>query len=200
MVKALKNPPTESITFAISIAEYFSRPYVVEGFSKRFGEDVPTENHAYILAPKSSRLKQEDKVDCTGGEVVRALNKHSTPRILEALQIRNEIFDKTLQANCSELKIIRPYPTHLLTVVELPFDLNHEDAAFFRKELEKVKSGPILTISHQKGPCPALEWSEEDGRYWCSLIDEFSEDEKKNGLKLGRGCGRPDSPWRQHMN
>jgi hypothetical protein len=71
---------------------------------------------------------------------------------------------------------------------------------FFKKELEKVKSGPILTIAHQSAPCPALEWSEEDGRYLCSLIDEFSEDEKKNGLKLGRGCGRPDSPWRAHMN
>ena len=50
-----------------------------------------------------------------------------------------------------------------------------------------------------KAPCPALVWNEKDGRTSCSIIEEFTEDEKKHGLKLGRGCGRPDSPWREQM-
>jgi len=48
-------------------------------------------------------------------------------------------------------------------------------------------------------PCPYVVWSEEDGRYWCSIFDEFDEIELKEGLYYGLGCNDPLNAWRKEM-
>ena len=48
-------------------------------------------------------------------------------------------------------------------------------------------------------PCPYLQWSEKDNRYWCSLVQEFDEVELKEGLHLGLGCNNPFNEWRKRM-
>jgi len=51
-------------------------------------------------------------------------------------------------------------------------------------------------IKRLQAPCPYLEWSEEDQRYWCSIIDELTDEDKIGGLHLNQGCNHPYNEWR----
>ena len=43
------------------------------------------------------------------------------------------------------------------------------------------------------------KWSEEDGRFWCGIIDELTAEEKSSGLHVGLGCNHPYNEWRKRM-
>ena len=105
-----------------SIARYFTRPYVVEGFSKRFGER-PLGGFSYILLPED----QVEIIDATGattsavfGEVLKSAIEYSTDKIDALYAWRNKEFDRVMQEVSPDVKIVRPSDTSIITLLEMP--------------------------------------------------------------------------------
>lgn len=106
-----------------SIGRYFSRPYIIEGFSKRFG-DEPTGHLAYVYVPKDNTyvLFTDEEKNCACSEILKAAYKHSTVPAIDELRERNGAFDRGMNDANPDVKIIRPSPTNLITLLELPSD------------------------------------------------------------------------------
>ena len=105
-----------------SIGRFFTKPYVVEGFSKRFG-DNPLGFISYVLVPESDKFlkpKVSQEEACLCGYLVEVAYKHSTAPAIEELRKRNIAFDEGVRSKCPEVRIIRPSETHLITLLELP--------------------------------------------------------------------------------
>jgi len=104
-----------------TIARHFTRPYVIEGFSKRFG-DAPLGYLSYILLP-------EDKVGSIGasgtgsalfGTVLGAAMEYSTEKVEAVYRERNAEFDRVMNETSPGVKITRPSDTHIVTLLEMP--------------------------------------------------------------------------------
>jgi len=123
-----------------SIAEDFSRPYVVEGFSKRFGFfekregdtarlcDLQLGELSYILVPEDDRceLAFGEEKSALYGEALRAAIKYSDWSINNIFRARNFKFSRIMADIFPEAEVIRPSDTSMVSLLELPadFDLN----------------------------------------------------------------------------
>ncbi|MBI2572380.1 hypothetical protein HYV86_00830 [Candidatus Woesearchaeota archaeon] len=106
-----------------SIARYFTRPYVLEGFTKRFGDEL-FDDFSYVVAPEGERLYLEGCVgemcNSYAGYRLHLALQYATQPALDELEKRNKIFDRILseRAPNAPVKIVRPSPTHLTTLLE----------------------------------------------------------------------------------
>jgi DNA-binding transcriptional MocR family regulator len=140
-----------------SIGTHFSRPYVIEGFSKRFG-DTFFGDMSYVLSPeggKSFSFNYIDKLKYMRGEELKQVYDHCSVQAITELGIRNLAFDKGLHQTCPEAKITRPSPTHITSLIELPKKYRDDSYVFFQSAL---KEGLIVT------PIKAF-YPGEDGSY-----------------------------------
>lgn len=125
-----------------SIAEDFSRPYVVEGFSKRFGFfgkrvkettnlcDLQLAGLSYILVPEDDRceLVFEEERSALYGEVLRAAMKYSDQNINNMLGVRNLKFSRIMAQVFPEAEVIRPSDTSMISLLELPGDFDFDSS------------------------------------------------------------------------
>jgi len=111
-----------------SIAKHLTRPYVVEGFSKRFGENSPLAvDTSYVVVPEGVEFIEtnceDDSGSChlvTGGIIKASLSYLSEPIMAEYLR-RNEAFDSGFAYSFDiSAKLIRPSSTHITSIIELP--------------------------------------------------------------------------------
>ncbi|GEM_PF-5746661 len=108
-----------------SIGIYFSRPYIVEGFSKRFGDEPIGEVSAYTILPKDvsgKKFRSEANIakKTVVAELMRMAFAYSEKPAIEELTARNRIFSDRLLSHDGDIKVYRPSESHLLTVLELP--------------------------------------------------------------------------------
>lgn len=122
-----------------SMAEYFTRPYLVEGFSKRFG-DEPFGRLSYILLPEKSGWRSPSRGTISRifspafGELLHAACEHSTEPAIEELRARNQAFDEGIHVHCPDVEIKRPSDSHIVSLVLLPGEF-HGNAGAFRYAL-----------------------------------------------------------------
>ncbi|MFC1801288.1 hypothetical protein ACFLZB_02400 [Nanoarchaeota archaeon] len=105
-----------------SFGEYFSQAYVVEGFSKRFGE-LPLGKFSYVLIPEGGVYLEPSftpRNTCLEVGIIQAALKHSTEPAIEELKKRNKTFDEGLRSVCPEAQIVRPSESYLISLVRLP--------------------------------------------------------------------------------
>jgi len=104
-----------------SIGEYFTRPYIVEGFSKRFGE-YPLGNKAYVLVPEDDLVVRGEhaKEERLCGGILELAYRYSTEHISEELRARNSAFDSGIYVHNPNIVILRPSDTHLISLLILP--------------------------------------------------------------------------------
>lgn len=108
-----------------SIARYFTNPFVVEGFSKRFG-DNPLGQLSYILLPPGSQ-------DGSGAmhpvfwndasflrKVLDAAFQYSSTPAIEELRRRNKAFRRNLGPLPEEVRLIQSSPTHITSLLDIP--------------------------------------------------------------------------------
>lgn len=128
-----------------TIARHFTQPYVIEGFSKRFGDDIGS--YSYVLAPKKSKYSVEQppsNFNFLMGDIMKAFGFIERPAIDE-LEARNRAFDSGLIASDSGLRVIRPFPTSLISLIELPQDSKLNADEFTKKmyDAEHVSTNPL---------------------------------------------------------
>ncbi|MDO8642853.1 MAG: hypothetical protein Q7R76_04700 [Candidatus Woesearchaeota archaeon] len=132
-----------------SIARFFTRPYVVEGFSKRYG-DEPLGDVSYILAPDApSAKKMKMSVTSTPeyetgryvrGSLLQLAYHNATASALAELKRRNEAFDNGLHLFAPpETTVVRASPCAITSLVRLP-----EHCRYTGTELEKELKGEMV--------------------------------------------------------
>ena len=105
-----------------TIARYFSRPFVVEGFSHRFGEN-PLGALSYVLLPEGDIYLDSDKSreqDCICPEVLKLAFKYSSRPIFEQLVVRNRAFDKGIRETFPDIEIVRTHEGSITSIVTMP--------------------------------------------------------------------------------
>lgn len=107
-----------------SVGRFFTRPYIVEGMSKRFG-DEPFGRISYCLAPEKvgfpdKYLLNGDSYSLLFGSGIDMALQHSSTPALNELEKRNKAFDDGMRKEWKDAKITRPSPTCLVSLVELP--------------------------------------------------------------------------------
>ncbi len=103
-----------------SIAAYFSRPYVVEGFSHRFGEN-PLSNISYIIVPEGNNTVQSEKIKtCLCAELLKEAYQYATEPVLEELAERNRLFDESIRNEMPDLNVYRASDSNITGTIELP--------------------------------------------------------------------------------
>jgi aspartate/methionine/tyrosine aminotransferase len=106
-----------------SAARLLSRPYVVEGFSKRFGE-YPFGTISYVLVPEDDKIVRRIAgiyFPCLCGEYLQAAFKQEGKAMME-LRRRNEALDKGLKETFPEIRPQRPGDAYLLALLHIPND------------------------------------------------------------------------------
>lgn len=119
-----------------SIGTHFSNPFIVEGFSKRFGDGVLSDI-SYVVKPKNEeRVKARnpsDRVQIAQKAVIAfALEKtysHYSPLVIEELERRNKAFDEGL-CTYSDAVVSRPSSSHLTSLVEIPAECHLDSDQF----------------------------------------------------------------------
>jgi aspartate/methionine/tyrosine aminotransferase len=115
-----------------SIAAYFSRPYVVEGFSHRFGEN-PLGNISYIIVPEGNNTVQSEKIKtCLCAELLKVAYQYATESVLEELAERNRLFDESIRKAMPDLNVYRASDSSISGTVELPESVSTDAAGFAR--------------------------------------------------------------------
>ncbi|MBI2112542.1 aminotransferase class I/II-fold pyridoxal phosphate-dependent enzyme [Candidatus Woesearchaeota archaeon] len=103
-----------------TIAASLSRPYLVEGFSHRFGAN-PLGSFSYVLVPEEDRLIEAPQLGPSiYSEVLAAAYRYSTPKIAREMQRRNKAFDEEISRYCPDVRISRPSITSISSILELP--------------------------------------------------------------------------------
>jgi len=118
-----------------SIAKHLTKPYIIEGFSKRFGEDAPLgSDTSYVVVPEgvdfisSNCLDESGGCDVLTGAVLKCLLDYLSEPILAEYERRNQAFDEGFYLNSDNgAKIMRPSPTHITSLIELPSHINGFD-------------------------------------------------------------------------
>jgi len=132
-----------------SVARFFTRPYVVEGLSKRFG-DKPLGECSYVIVPKDSSFSGR-KCNCTDDDkklmamVVKNAIQYASEPAIEEYTRRNTAFDEGLREQApTEVEVIRPYPSHIISLIEVPNKCNISAYNFAVACLKKgVLTSPI---------------------------------------------------------
>lgn len=118
-----------------SIARHFTKPYVIEGFSKRFG-DEPLGALSYVLLPQECehaaaiRPRASHAASSLFSQVLEAALLYSSRNAVAELESRNRALDAGLGALPSNVRIIRPSTTHLTTLFEIPLSPHDKDHWF----------------------------------------------------------------------
>ena len=107
-----------------SLSRWFTMPYVVEGLSKRFG-DKPCGYLSYILVPEGNRKVKQSvpRVSPPPFGLARTVENifiYGEQPALKELERRNDVLDSELGQACPEMRIRRPSPSHMISVLELP--------------------------------------------------------------------------------
>ncbi|MEK6963908.1 MAG: hypothetical protein AABX70_05760 [Nanoarchaeota archaeon] len=103
-----------------SIARYFTNPYVVEGFGKRFGDD-PLGGISYVLIPEKTKLPKAHTKDlCPCGEMLQVALDNASVAAVAELEERNRAFDRGLRTAIPNIEIERPFASSLISLVYLP--------------------------------------------------------------------------------
>jgi len=116
-----------------SIGTYFTRPYVVEGFSHRLGEGF-FGNSSYVYVPDESMdigFSQE-KRPCICGPIFEYVYKNLTANISHMISERNTAFDSGLS---DEIELIRPSNTSLISLVRFPDGIDSDEFLVHAKEV-----------------------------------------------------------------
>jgi DNA-binding transcriptional MocR family regulator len=116
-----------------SIASYFSQPYVVDGFSHRFGEQ-PLGEISYILVPEGDKCIKP-KIEQIGilDELLRLAYEHASGAIIGELEKRNQIFDDNIRKTLPAIKITRPSGSSIISVINLPDDSHLTGKGLYEK-------------------------------------------------------------------
>lgn len=113
-----------------SIASYFSKPYVIEGFSHRFGQ-MPLGELSYVLLPEGdSRIRLEEQNGCSCGEALRLAHEYASDAIATTLRNRNQSFDTNLRKMLPDIEISRPSESSITSIVRLPDSLHMSGMEF----------------------------------------------------------------------
>ena len=151
-----------------TIARWFSNPFIVEGFSKRFGDD-PLGRFSYIVAPKGYKLdcSKPDLLPAkTVGTLLGAALKYCSADVEKELTLRNQAFDETLEqfTHAKEaLSLSRPYATSLLTYIRLP-------------KKSKKRGKDFANLAYSRGAialCPTCIFFPENYNIPSDIPDDF---------------------------
>jgi DNA-binding transcriptional MocR family regulator len=116
-----------------SIAAYFSEPYVVEGFSHRFG-DKPLGATSYILVPEGDKSIDIEviKQPCASHEMIKQVYDHASAKIVAELSERNTLFDTNLRSIVPDIEIHRASISSITGIITLPSNVSDSADLFSR--------------------------------------------------------------------
>lgn len=172
-----------------TIAASLSRPYLVEGFSHRFGA-IPLGSFSYVLVPEDDGLIEAPQLQPNMySEVLAAAYRYSTPKIAREIQRRNEIFDKEISRYCPDVRISRPSITSISSVLELP-PQSRMGAIQFRHYAEKNDIGVYPVNSFFPREVRQPDGSSKLLRITVGSmdIDRIREGAEKLGMLIGDLC------------
>lgn len=168
-----------------SIAAHFSHPYLVEGFSHRFG-DMPLGRISYILVPEGEKRIEPPVKDipCICSEILAAAYQYSSPKIFAEIKERNRAFDKGIRKKCPDVQITRPSYGSITSVVRLPDRLEMGAREF--KENAGINGIEVYPVSsfYPSGVSPDPE---SDRMLRVSVGSMDVEEIKEGAKKLGVG-------------
>ena len=127
-----------------SIGSKLTRPFVVEGLSKRLG-DEPAGVYSYILSPKDSNLPDlaiPQSSSYLAGDILTLFYEHASQHALNELRLRNAAFDEGLTCTAPMATVSRPFPSSLTSVVQVNnngFDaLKFAEHAHYQKQIDVI--------------------------------------------------------------
>lgn len=171
-----------------TIARFFRRSFIVEGYGKRFGESY---NHvSHIITPKDIYFPNNDVTDSFSygfGALLDHTYRTDSQRAVEGLQRRNEAFDQGLRIYSSgEICIRRPSSSHITSFVEFPSDLRYTSNEVAGIAAENEICVLPLEVFFPEGY--SLRRGEKDGvRITVGLMNE--RDVYEGAKRLGKGLG-----------
>jgi len=129
-----------------TIAANISEPYVVEGFSHRFGNGHLSEL-SYALVPEGDRaVSPPYKGECLCSEILDLAFRYCTKPIAEELQARNAAFDRGMRTVLPEIQITRPSNSSITSVVKLPDQMEIGSTHF--AEEARINGVGVFPMSH----------------------------------------------------
>lgn len=130
---------TRPLSARNSTGRFFETPYVVEGLSKRFG-DEPFGKFSYVIFPRRPLNIPQDipqnTLEAGGGILEMALHTCSEPA-LEELCARNTLFDKGFGTENHGVQVCRPYASSLTSLLAMPAGYPLSGNDFSRSVFEK---------------------------------------------------------------
>lgn len=126
-----------------SIAVNFSQPYVIEGFSHRFGQVLG--EFSYILVPEGVEPFHLPLAMQYGlSEAVEFCYEHSSEKVTEELVRRNNAFDEGIRSHVPDIEIVRPSKSSITSVVTMPEGAPSDADSFCRASLVAgVRAYPV---------------------------------------------------------
>ncbi len=111
-----------------TVARHFTHGYVVEGFSKRFGADYPTDSLSYLLPFGDAKLLSKGgwNRNLTPGvkpyvaKFLQTMLRYISEPAIAELTRKNADFDRGLSETSSETIVTRPYDSLITSLVGLP--------------------------------------------------------------------------------
>ena len=114
---------TKAIDERDSIARYFSDPIIVEGFSKRFGDD-PFGHMSYIITPQKGLVipsrELEGNYRAGAIKVIELAQTHASEKVVQEMIARNKAFDQGFYAESKDITIERPFPSSMVSTIKIP--------------------------------------------------------------------------------
>lgn len=127
-----------------SIGVHFSKPYIVEGFSKRFG-DEPLGDLSYIILPEDHIPIEKFRMEYSfAAMLLHSALTYSSEAAVEGLETRNRLFDQGLYENTSHARTERPSASNLTSLVHIDAPL---EADYMQSALQ-FESNLIATAMH----------------------------------------------------
>jgi len=176
-----------------SLASWFEEAYVVEGFSKRFGEDCRLANYSFILSPKGRKLAidQDKRLDeitslAAGTVLYDGLAYGSSPA-LEELRKRNQAFDRGLREEVqeSQVEIIRPFDSALTSLIKVKTPADFDIPKF----APLINASPRILIAPMYGFYPNPEDNTQDEKNLARItVGRMDHEKVYEGAKLLGHC------------
>lgn len=166
-----------------TVAVSLSAPYVVEGFSHRFGEEF--QSLSYVLNPegrKQVHCKGEPKCLCS--EILSLALQYATQPIVNQLVLRNAAFDEGMRQILPDIQITRPSDSSITSIVQLPTGVKMDVRRFSREtELNGININPVTSFYP-----PEVTPHNESNRLFRVAVGEMDVDQVRDGaMYLAKG-------------
>lgn len=169
-----------------TIASYVANPVVVEGFGKRFGDEI-FGNASYVWAPESFGLNDFNGMPLRTRRILGEYFKHAyrtdSKPAADELKARNGEFDRGFLSAFPDAKLSRPFPTNLTTLIETPKSIKLSAEQIFKYVCDR---GAVVFTMHGFYP-KGYDIPKDVKKYLRATIGQIErEDMYESARSLGK--------------